>query len=140
MKLATQIWSRAILIYVLINLPTLAMPIMFFFSVGLALVCGLPALVIFLPVPGLLRKAGITQPFSALVLIGGAAMLLCFEATYLACFIMKEDHQTIRQAMQEWLVFPGIAWAATFISVATHFRSVKQYCNTPLLQHHEDNH
>lgn len=133
MELAAKIWWRAIVIYFFLNLPALVMPAIFIISLGLAIVCSLPALVLFLPVPGLLRRAGLIHPAPAFIFITSIGMTLCYLATCHACYIMKDDYQTTYEAMQEWLVFPAIAWAAALISIVTHYSAIKQYFHQQIL-------
>ncbi len=127
MKLASRIWFRAIVIYFCCMLPTLLCPIIFFMSMGLALMFGIPALLLFLPVPGLLRKSGLSDPVPAFILIVNIGMLLCFAATYGACAFMADNGQTPLKAMQAWLAFPLIAWAAALCSLLSHYTTVKNY-------------
>lgn len=127
MKLAFALWFRAIVIYFCCMLPTLIMPVMFLFSMGLALMFGIPALLLFLPVPGVLRKSGLSDPVPAFILIVNIGMLLCFAATYCACAVMVENDQTPFEAMKAWLAFPLIAWAAALSSMLSHYSTVKNY-------------
>jgi len=135
MRIAFDIWARAMLIYVVAMLPTLLCPIIFLYAVGLALVWGVAALMLFAPSVALAKRSGMFEQGTGFVTTAMVGMTLCFAATYMACYSMAENNQDATEAMTENIAYPLVAWVSAAISLISYNRSIRNYFTQKTIAH-----
>lgn len=115
--LAVEVWARALIIYLSVTLVSLVIPIMYFYSMGLALLWSIPGLFAFYgilcvlhsqkPVPGV--------SFNSLLF---TTPLIAFGCTWLAAFHFTNASNTW-EAYQNFCLFPIAGIASSIVAVVT---------------------
>jgi len=132
MNIAFNIWIRAMLIYSACILPFILIPIIFGLAFGLALLWGIPALLLFMAFMAYAKKMNWFHDGAGFIGTTITGMGLCFAATYGACWMMTENHQRAIDAMAEYLLFPLIAWLSAAVSLITFRKSIRSYFTQPV--------
>lgn len=135
MEISFKIWCRAMFIYTVCMLPTVIVPVIFLYAVGLALMWGIPALILFAPSVAGAKKMNLFDKGTGFLATSITGMTLCFAATYGACWLMAENSQRAMEAMSENIIYPLVAWLSAAISLITYSRSIGHYFTQKTLEH-----
>lgn len=119
-SIAFSIWLRAQALYLLLNL---LIPITWVVAAGLAVLCGIPALLLFWLYLYAVRSVAKNRVQIVVAAFAGG-MVITFLATLLAAYFF-DSHHTWR-AFMDYIIFPAVAMLCAAVSILGSFRSLSQ--------------
>lgn len=122
MPVSLSVWLKGQGIYALITLPSLLLFPMYVISELYALICGIPALILFAVFLLVLKQ----KRFYNLAVIVVVSFVVAFSSTYLAAWHFA-DFKNPWNEFLSWIAFPVLGCLSAILSILFSQKKLRQY-------------